>query len=285
MTSLLFAEHINWHLSNNKDAQGKPQPVSNLDQLRKTPGFVAAFSQELTDPKFVTGEIYQDMAQGNHIFSTALLFIAQYIHDGPGFTGLSTSAFTTSPARNMLTQWASELVKLPDADLSKVFSFITHVASGILLPDPTVTPLKASLGVAGQNFWRSARPGQAVPLTPPANIKSFPIGALSRTVLESVFQPATNSALEAGLSADRKSQLDSLTQSDIVEYQSIAAANQAQWEAMADRWLKAVGQAANAQTQSTRTENDDFGHGFAEGLSFGIAGGEVRGIPLPRSHP
>jgi hypothetical protein len=283
LTTLLFSEHINWHLAANKDAQGKPKPIATLDQLNTTAGFAAAFVKEITGDRFVSGEVYQDLANGNHIFSMALLFIAQYLHDGPGFTALSTSAFQTSVARTVLTEWSSVLVKQPQADFSKVLSFITHVASGVLLPDSTVTPLKATLGAPGPQVLRLTNQNvgpiisAALAAAPPTVIKTFPVGALSRTVLDSVFQPATQ-ALAAGGSGERQSQLDSLTQSDIVEYQSIAAANQAQWDGMADRWLKGVSTVANAQTQSTRTDNNDFAHGFAEGLSLGIAGGAVRAI-------
>jgi hypothetical protein len=53
-----------------------------------------------------------------------------------------------------------------------------------------------------------------------------------------------------------QSQLNALAQQDVVEYQSVATANQAQWNNMGDHWLKAVSNIANAQTQSTRTERE-----------------------------
>jgi hypothetical protein len=284
----LFAEHINWHFSGNKDKQGNANPVPALNQLIKSTDFTTVFMQKLADSRFITGEVYTDMAQGNHTFSMALLFIAQYLHDGPGFTALSATSFQSSLSRQVLTQWASELVNVPEINVNKLFSFITHVASGVLLPDTTAAPMEVNVGIIGQESSKIATGGAVG-----AGV-AFPVGALSRTILDSVFQPAVNSALRSPaasttlnaaaitggisnkLTAPLQSKLDELTLSDIVEYQTIAMANQAQWNGMGDRWLKAVSQAANAQTQSSRTENNDFGHGFLQGFSFGIAGGSVR---------
>ncbi|GAB1316433.1 hypothetical protein MFIFM68171_06643 [Madurella fahalii] len=242
LTSSLIAEHINWHLAGNSH-----KPVPPLRQLRETPGFADAFTRKLANSRFIMGEIYKDMAQRNHTFSMALLFITQYLHEGPGFTALSAPSFESSPARQVLSQWTSELATVPGINVNDLFAFITHIASGVLLPDTTVTPMKATVAFIGRDpseDW--TRRGAA-----------FPVGALSRTILNSVFDP----------------HLDALAQDDIVEYQTIAMANQAQWDGMGDRWLKAVGQVANFQTQSSRMENNDFGHGFAEGLSLGLAGG------------
>ncbi|KAK4203359.1 hypothetical protein QBC40DRAFT_262471 [Triangularia verruculosa] len=275
LTSLLFAEHVNFHLAGYKAEQGNPRPVPSLDELMKTAGFVAAFAQKLGDTKFIKGEIYSDMARGNHAFSMALLFILQYLRSGPGFTPLSASAFQSSPARQVLMQWASELVAVPQTNVSTVFSFITHVASGVLLPDPTVTPMKARMGIAGRDVSKTASTGDGT-----VTGAAFPVGALSSTIMDSVIQPAVSSLVRtppAGMERHQataiQSDLDGLEKSDVVEYQTIAIANQAQWNGMGDRWLKAVSQAANFQTQYSRTENEDFAHGFAQGLSFGIAGG------------
>ncbi|KAK4174090.1 hypothetical protein QBC36DRAFT_303126 [Triangularia setosa] len=278
LTSLLFAEHVNLHLAGYKAEQGNARPVPSLDELIKTVGFedfVTAFAQKLGDTKFIKGEIYSDMARGNHTFSMALLFILQYLRNGPGFTPLSASAFQSSPARQVLMQWTSELVAVPQTNVSTVFSFITHVASGVLLPDPTVTPMKAHMWIVGQDVSKAASTGAGT-----VTGAAFPVGAFSSTIMDSVVQLAVSSVVRtppAGMESHQataiQSDLDRLEKSDVLEYQTIAMANQAQWNGMGDRWLKAVSQAANIQTQYSRTENNDFAHGFAEGLSLGIAGG------------
>jgi hypothetical protein len=274
----LFTEHVNWHLAGYKDETGNARPVPTMDQLMKTTGFAAAFARKLGDTRFIRGEIYSDMARGNHTFSMALLFILQYLHDGPDFTALSASAFQSSPARKVLMQWTSELVAVPQTNVSTVFPFITHVASAVLLPDPTAVPMRARVVVVGQDFSKAASTGAGT-----VTGAAFPVGALSSTILGSVVQPALSSVVRttaAGLECRQAStiqpELDGLAQSDVVEYETTAMANQAQWNGMGDRWLKAVGQAANVQSQCSRDENNDFGHGFAEGISLGIAGGMVR---------
>ncbi|KAJ1324773.1 Hint domain-containing protein [Microdochium nivale] len=272
LTSLLIAEHINWHLAGGVDsATGASQALPSLHDLAAMPDFVEKFGKLLHDPHFIRGQISHDVAQGDHIFSLALLFMGEYLHKGPGFIALDPHAFSSSTSREVLVEWSLNLAAIDDVDMEKTFSFITYVASGVVLPDVDV-----GLQAPGPNTT-----GTETAISDSGAV--FPSGSLSQIILDTVWKPTVGSLPSSGQSLQPTGtgrsaspallQVDSLAQQDMVELQTIAMDNLAQWNTMGSDWIGAVSKMANVQTQTSSLENNDVGSGYLEGITFGLAGG------------
>lgn len=264
LTGLLFAEHVDWHLTGNTDDQGAAKPLPTLAQLAAVQGFKEAFCDKLMNARFIQGEIATDLARGGeHIFSLALLFICQYMYHGPGFTSLTSTAFSTAASCQVLTQWATELLDQPNADPRKIFVSLVDVASMVVDPSETIKVVRA-----------------AIPFQPGASIIAAGVPQL---VLQSVFRPAfAKIAPSSGSAGDDP--LGDLINEDIREYITIAANNQAQWLAMQDKWTRAVVAVATATTQDVKSTFNDFGRGFIIGLTLGLEDHQV-GAQTDRTEP
>lgn len=222
----MLAEHINWHLASITDpVTGHALP--SLQQLTTTSGFAKRLGQTLANPDFIQGEIYHDMAQGNHTFSMSLIFIVQYLVNGPGFIALDQTEFQASASQQILVEWTKNLVNISDIDTGKAFSFITFVASGVVLPSTDVaTGQAANPGMVGQEIAvRSSG-------------SDFPSGSLSQIVQDAVWKPAVGlmssprQAIDLAKSASSPAkapssllQEDAHGKLDVAEYQTIAMAN------------------------------------------------------------
>lgn len=259
LTDLLFAEHVDWHLTSNKDANGASDALPSLAELASTAGFKEAFADKLADTKFIHGEIAVDLARGGeHIFSLALLFICQYVYHGPGFIPLTGTAFETAASRQVLQQWATELLNQPNPNAQQILATLVNVASLVVDTSGSSNSVPAIL-----HPHASSAHGLAG------------IASASRVIFDHVLQPALANAHIPGLKSSF-GKLGDLINDDIEEYMTIAANNQAQWFAMQDKWIRAVVAVATSTTQTTQSTFNDFGRGFIIGITLGLEDHQVR---------
>ena len=339
LTPMLFAEHINWHLKDNKDDHGVAKPVMILDQLYRVAGLADAFKSKLMESKFVNGEIATDLARQDRTFSMSLLYICEYLYQGPGFTQIRADQFSSTKSKEVLTKWGTELLSAPSTSLDskKILAGLAAVASIVLNPVTTGAADKPTVESAMRravmdNVFKpavtaalevqSSRKEPPPPKSEPASDdehegthghghhhghghpghrgfgpdhghgprhearphhESGPRNGDGRQSI--LAAPAVGSAVatavavaEAPITAmatNTNSRLEELITSDIQEFDTIGANNQAEWKSRKDTWIKAVVAKATAKSQTVRQTFNDFGRGFIIGVTLGMEDHQV----------
>jgi hypothetical protein len=344
LTPMLFAEHVNWHLKENKDEHGLAMPVMTLDQLYKVAGLADAFKSKLMESKFVNGEIATDLARQDRTFSMSLLYICEYLYQGPGFTQIRADQFSSTKSKEVLTKWGTELLSTPSTtlDSKKILAGLTAVASIVLNPvitgaadKPTVesamrravmddvfkpavtaaleaqlpskepppqeSPAQESEPSSGDEDGGKHGRGPPHGHQPPGRRGSGPnhgrgprhvagphhgrgppngdgrqsilaASAVRNAVATSV---AGAEAPIAAMATNTNSRLEELITTDIQEFDTIGANNQAEWKSRKGTWIKAVVARATSTTQTVRQTFNEFGRGFIIGVTLGMEDHQV----------
>ena len=208
---------------------------ADLKALRANPAFVSGLEAELTNPRFISGAVRQDLINGNHTYTTALLFTYDYVHLGPGFTPHLDGTFASAPSGTLLAKWLPTIL----VDLTEVQKATT------LLTTAKATSLIQALTTA-------------------AGIIN-PAVAMSRQVQALGF--AVPAAEESGLTLNKLAGLDQGT------WKSIADENKVLWSNTDNNWANAVVNVASISTSNTeKVTNDakDFGEGVLIGITAGL---------------
>ncbi|TFK65127.1 hypothetical protein BDN72DRAFT_209785 [Pluteus cervinus] len=225
-STMLYSEHINWSLV----ANGSP----DLKALRANVDFVNGLETQLHNPHFIRGAIKQDLTNGNHIYTTALLFSYDYVHYGPGFTPHLDGDFTTSWSGKLLSNW-----------LPQVVDGLTPAQKATAI----LTASKAASLVHG--------------VTSSGTIKS------TVSLVNQVKSLASVNILSAAESIG----IDQLAGIDTSSWKSIAATNKVAWANFDNTWANAVVAVASvtsSDTVKTSSDGDDFLEGFALGATLGL---------------
>ncbi|MCJ1421447.1 hypothetical protein MMC32_007811 [Xylographa parallela] len=243
VTSLLYAEYINWFL--------KSKGLPDLAALSVQPGFRDAFTKQLHDPHFISGEVYEDMAKGaGYSYSLALLFTDDYLHHGRGVVPSIDEDFSNSASSQTVSAWAITLSHGTSPSLHDVLAFCAKAASivcattdgGHLKPQPIS---KIARNIFGSKLVVSsfaANPGSNLPA-------EFNLASFSKSV---------NGALQT------------LSENDLDQWKSISAINLSLWGNFANKWNSAVSAASLESSSTTRDTSDQFGRGFVIGLTAGL---------------
>ncbi|TFK58673.1 hypothetical protein BDN72DRAFT_687683, partial [Pluteus cervinus] len=225
-STMLYSEHINWSLV----ANGSP----DLKALRANVDFVNGLETQFNNPHFITGVIRQDLINGNHIYTTALLFSYDYVHYGPGFTPHLDGDFTTAWSGKLLTNWLPQVVE-------------------------GLTPAQKATAILTASKAASLVHG----VTSSGTIKS--------TV--SLVNQVKSLASVNILSAAESTGIDQLSGIDASSWQSIAATNKVAWANFDNTWANAVvavASVSSSDTVKTGSDGDDFAEGLALGLTLGL---------------
>jgi hypothetical protein len=224
---MLYSEHINWSLA----AGGSP----DLKALRGNVDFVNGLDKEFNNPHFAAGAVRQDLINGDHHYTMALLFTYDYVHLGPGFTPHLDGAFASAPSGKLLTSWMPDIL----ADLSDVQKAIVTSTVG-----KATSLVHALTGTKG------------------AIIRSITASRQAQALLSMNIIPAASVPL-----------LSQLTDLDKDAWKSMADQNQVLWDNTSNNWINAVVAVASKSTSSTvNTENSGqaFGEGMLMGLTLGL---------------
>ncbi len=205
----------------------------DLKALRANPAFVSGLEAELTNPRFISGAVRQDLINGNHTYTTALLFTYDYVHLGPGFTPHLDGTFASAPSGTLLAKWLPTiLVGLTDAQKATT-----------LLTTAKATSLIQALTTASGTI--------------------NPAVAMSRQV----------QALGFAVPVAEESGLNKLAGLDQGTWKSIADENKVLWSNTDNNWANAVVNVASVSTSTTeKVTNDakDFGEGVLIGITAGL---------------
>jgi hypothetical protein len=260
-TSRFFAEHVNNQLKNNQ-VDNKPKPVMALEGLRQVNGFAAAFEAQLKHPLFIKGLIAQDLAKGSHNLSMSLLFILEYLRNGPGFLPWKSDTFNTSPSCTMITTWGTTLLSSGTVDPKTLFQAFAKISAIVLAPDTKSGPV---VRVGG--------------LPIPIGLHLPTLYPVFRDILSKVTDSQGNlrakfntgvGGVFALVATATDSTLDQLFSDDKQQFVSLVSVNASLFETHRAKWIAAVADLARVATQDVRQTFNDFGRGFIMGLTLGM---------------
>lgn len=153
LSTLLFAEFVDWALENSK--------LPSLAALSGEPGFADAFKAYISTEQFIANVLFTEMAAGNRYYSVALVFVCDYLYEGPGFIPWIGDAFQDSNSSHVLTEWSGVLLSMEDANPATIFDFACEAASLVSAPVTDKLELEISGGKATRSqvmngFFRNA---------------------------------------------------------------------------------------------------------------------------------
>ncbi|MCJ1388432.1 hypothetical protein MMC18_001279 [Xylographa bjoerkii] len=248
VTSLLYAEYINWFL--------KSKGLPDLAFLAIQPGFRDAFAKQLRDPSFIRGEVYEDMVKGGgYTYSLALLFTNDYLHHGRGVVPSVDQDFSNSASSQTVSAWAITLSHEANSSLHDVLAFCAKAASivcattdgGHLKPQP--------ISQIASNIFGSKLVVSSFAASPESNLPAgFDLASFSKSV---------NGALET------------LNDNDLDQWKSISAINLNLWGDFANKWDSAVSAASLESSSTTRDATQQFFRGFLVGFTAGLEDHQV----------
>ena len=249
VTTLLYVEYVNWALEKHE------QP--RLEKLHETSGFAGAFEEYISRPRFISSLVATELAHGVRAFSTSLLLVCEYLHQGPGFTPFMDSAFDRSSSNAVLGKWITGLLEAPELQnekgIRKIFDWAACVASIVVAPVDDTGRLQSSTGVHMRNLVMRET------FRPAANVAAMNVALKKDLVSEDKRVPVSKESANpvvinvplVVLGAGNMTFEDLVSRSEN-DFVSIVTQCKRNWATKEQKWHLAAANLATVSTQSSR---------------------------------
>jgi hypothetical protein len=193
-------------------------------------------------------------------FSTSLLLVCEYLHQGPGFTPFMNGAFGASSSDAVLGKWIAGRLEAPefqtDKGIRKIFDWAACVASIVVAPVDDTGRVQSSTGVHMRNLVmrETFRPvANAVSAKKVASKKTAPTRDKRVPVLKEDVEPAVVAPGPlAVLGAHVKTTFEDLVNKSADNFVFIVTQCKQNWATKEPKWHLAAASLATASTQSSR---------------------------------
>ncbi|RYO86620.1 hypothetical protein DL764_008985 [Monosporascus ibericus] len=249
VTALLLAEFISRALKK----AGHP----TLSELHATEGVFDELKETITGPQFLGSIDIQD--QLCPLYCAYLLFVLEYLHNGPGFAPHFGAAFADSPSNEALQTWCEDLMSKPEyaneEGIRSITKFSVQAASTVMVP------------VVNGKMQPSEGPAMSRALRDISLKRAVAASAAAASVNNSISLPKTKEARPVkGLPAVHKSirlpgtmlttksddELEEIINEATRDFRSICTQNRVIWDTMSDDWVDAVGRSARNIDRSVK---------------------------------